>query len=60
VPIVAISDSELSPISRQADVSFNVKDAEVRQFRSLTGSMCIAQTLVISYAQRAEIKSKKG
>lgn len=56
VPIVSISDSELSPISRQADVSFNVKDAEVRQFRSLTGSMCIAQTLVISYAQRAESK----
>lgn len=60
VPIVAISDSELSPISRQADVSFNVKDAEVRQFRSLTGSMCIAQTLVISYAQRAESRNKKG
>lgn len=53
-PIVAISDSELSPISRQADVSFNVKDAEVRNFRSMTGSMCVAQTLVISYAQRLE------
>jgi len=53
-PIIAISDTELSPISRQADVSFNVKDAEVRNFRSLTGSMCIAQTLVISYAQRIE------
>ncbi len=54
--IVVISDSELSPIARQADVSFNVKDAEVRQFRSLTGSMCVAQTLVISYAQRVETK----
>jgi DNA-binding MurR/RpiR family transcriptional regulator len=53
-PIIAISDSELSPISRQADVSFNVKDAEVRNFRSLTGSMCIVQALVIGYAQRVE------
>lgn len=53
-PVIAISDTELSPISRQADVSFNVKDAEVRNFRSLTGSMCVAQTLVISYAQRLE------
>ncbi len=53
-PVVVISDSELSPVSRQADVSFNVQDAEVRQFRSLTGSMCVAQTLVISYAQLVE------
>jgi DNA-binding MurR/RpiR family transcriptional regulator len=53
-PIIAISDSELSPVSRLADVSFNVKDAEVRNFRSLTGSMCIVQALVISYAQRVE------
>lgn len=58
VPILAISDTELSPVSRQADVAFNVKDAEVRQFRSLTASMCVAQTLVISYLQRAETKSK--
>jgi DNA-binding MurR/RpiR family transcriptional regulator len=53
-PVIAISDTELSPVSRLADVSFNVKDAEVRNFRSLTGSMCIVQTLVISYAQRIE------
>jgi DNA-binding MurR/RpiR family transcriptional regulator len=52
--VVAISDSPLSPVSRQADVSFDVNDAEVRQFRSLTGSMCIAQTLVMSYAQRID------
>jgi hypothetical protein len=27
-----------------------VKDAEFRKFRSLTASLCLAQTLVISYA----------
>jgi len=48
--IVAISDTRLSPISREADVVFEIKDAEVRQFRSLTATLCLAQTLVISYA----------
>lgn len=52
--VIAISDSQLSPVSRDADISFDIKDAEVRQFRSLTGSMCVAQTLVIGYAHRIE------
>lgn len=52
--VVSISDSQLSPIAHGADVSFDIRDAEVRQFRSLTGSLCVAQTLVISYAQRIE------
>lgn len=52
--VIAISDSQLSPISREADISFDIKDAEVRQFRSLTGSLCLAQTLVIACAHRIE------
>jgi DNA-binding MurR/RpiR family transcriptional regulator len=48
--IIAISDSRLSPIARHADLCFEVKDAEFRKFRSLTASLCLAQTLVISYA----------
>ena len=52
--VVAISDSQLSPVAREADISFDVKDAEVRQFRSLTASLCLAQTLVIAYAHRIE------
>jgi DNA-binding MurR/RpiR family transcriptional regulator len=57
--IIAISDSQLSPVSRDADVSFDIKDAEVRQFRSLTGSLCLAQTLIISYAHRIERRKEK-
>lgn len=57
--VIAISDSQLSPVSRDADVSFDIKDAEVRQFRSLTGSLCLAQTLIISYAHRMEQKKGK-
>lgn len=52
VPMIIISDSHLSPIAKKADVCFEIKDAEVRQFRSLTASMCLAQTLVISYAYK--------
>jgi DNA-binding MurR/RpiR family transcriptional regulator len=52
VPMIGISDSRLSPIAKNADVCFEIKDAEVRQFRSLTASMCLAQTLVISYAYK--------
>lgn len=48
--IVAITDSQLSPISTRAKISFEVKEAEVRQFRSLTASLCLAQALVISHA----------
>ncbi len=51
-PLVVISDSRLSPIGKEADVCFEIKDAEVRQFRSLTASMCLAQSLVISYAYK--------
>lgn len=52
VPMIVISDSRLSPVAKNADVRFEIKDAEVRQFRSLTASMCLAQTLVISYAYK--------
>jgi len=48
--IIAITDSRLSPIAAPSDLVFEIKDAEVRQFRSLTASLCLAQTLVISYA----------
>lgn len=58
--VIAISDSQLSPVSRDADVSFEIKDAEVRQFRSLTGSLCLAQTLVVGYAHRVEGRATPG
>jgi Transcriptional regulators len=57
--IIAITDSRLSPIASAADLTFEIKDAEVRQFRSLTASLCLAQSLVISYALEMEGKGKK-
>ncbi len=56
--IIAITDSRLSPIASAADLCFEIKDAEVRQFRSLTASLCLAQTLVISYAFEMEGRAR--
>src|SRR5688500_1586734 len=57
--IIAIPDSRLSPIAASADLCFEIKDAEVRQFRSLTASLCLAQSLVISYALEMEGKGRQ-
>jgi DNA-binding MurR/RpiR family transcriptional regulator len=55
---IAITDSRLSPIASTADLTFEIKDAEVRQFRSLTASLCLAQSLVIGYALEMEGKPR--
>lgn len=59
VPLIAITDSQLSPLVQQATVCFVVKEAEVRSFRSLTSSLCIAQALSIGLAYRQEEKTSK-
>ena len=50
VPIIVITDSLLNDIAGQATVCFEVHDAEVYSFRSLTASMCLAQVLTTSLA----------
>jgi DNA-binding MurR/RpiR family transcriptional regulator len=51
-PIVAITDSILSPIGQTASVMIEVNDAELLGFRSLTAAFCIAQTLAMGLAFR--------
>lgn len=51
--VIVISDSMVSPISRFASVFFEIKDAEVQGFRSLTASLCLAQTLAVGLAMRS-------
>ena len=50
VPVIVITDSLLNTIASQATVCFEVHDAEVYSFRSLTASMCLAQALTTSLA----------
>jgi DNA-binding MurR/RpiR family transcriptional regulator len=49
VPIIAITDSPLSPIAAPAKVSFEIRSAsEDRPFRSLVAPMALAQVLVVA------------
>lgn len=62
--VLAISDSLVSPVAKPASLVLQVREAEIRKFRSLSASMCLAQALVISYAfaasQGAAGRAKAG
>jgi len=53
---LAITDTVLSPIARNADLVLQVNDAELLGFRSLTSAMCLAQTLAmgLAFAERRQ------
>ena len=54
VPLIVITDSPLSPLASVAKVSFVVKEADVHSFRSLSSSLCLAQSLAIGLAYRLD------
>jgi DNA-binding MurR/RpiR family transcriptional regulator len=61
--ILSISDSLVSPIAKHAELVLHVRESEVRTFRSLAASICLAQALVIGFAFEAgkeKGKAKKG
>ncbi|PZU06738.1 MurR/RpiR family transcriptional regulator [Sphingomonas sp.] len=49
-PLLAITDTLVSPIAKTATIALQVRESEVRGFRSLTASMCLAQALAINFA----------
>ncbi len=55
--IVLLTDALDAPSADKADVVFAVQDAEVRSFRSLNASLCLAQTLCIALGYRREADS---
>jgi DNA-binding MurR/RpiR family transcriptional regulator len=54
VPIVAISDSTLSPLAKYSRVLFPVPEHDYTFSRSLAAPMCLAQALVIAVAARLQ------
>ena len=52
--ILSISDSRVSPIAKPANIALQVHDSEVRNFRSLAASMCLAQAVAIGFAFETE------
>jgi DNA-binding MurR/RpiR family transcriptional regulator len=54
VPIVAISDSTLSPLAKSAAVLFAVPEHEYTFSRSLAAPMCLAQAICVALAARLQ------
>jgi DNA-binding MurR/RpiR family transcriptional regulator len=57
VPIVAISDSTLSPLAKAANVLLAVPEHEYTFSRSLAAPMCLAQALTVALAARLQKNS---
>lgn len=58
--ILSITDTEVSPIGRLATVVLQARDVEMRGFRTLAASMCIAQTLAVAFAFRLPQASEES
>jgi DNA-binding MurR/RpiR family transcriptional regulator len=53
--LIAITDSRMSPLARDAQTTLIVQDNSIFGFRSLTGTMGLAQSLFIALAYRLEL-----
>lgn len=47
---LALTDTLLSPVARDAELVLQVNDAELQGFRSLTSAICLAQSLTMGIA----------
>lgn len=54
VPIVAVSDSTLSPLAKSAQVLFAIPEHEYTFSRSLAAPMCLVQALMVALAARLQ------
>lgn len=52
VPVIAVTDSPLSPLAPHATVCFEIAERRDRPFRSLVAPMCLAESLVVSLGHR--------
>jgi DNA-binding MurR/RpiR family transcriptional regulator len=61
VPVIAITDSALSPLKRSASVCFELGLASDQVFRSLVAPLCLAQAIVVTTGHRlAEIAAERA
>lgn len=58
--VLTISDSPVSPVAKSATQVLQVREAEIRKFRTLAASVCLAQAIAISYAFEATRSEAKG
>jgi DNA-binding MurR/RpiR family transcriptional regulator len=57
VPVIAITDSTLSPFAKMAQILFAVPEHEYTFSRSLAAPMCLAQALCVALASRLQKNS---
>jgi DNA-binding MurR/RpiR family transcriptional regulator len=55
--LIAITDSQMSPLASMASATLVVHESSTFGFRSLTNTMCLAQSLFIALAYRTELPS---
>ena len=58
IPVIAISDGNLSPLAKCARVLFSVPEGEYAFSRSLAAPMCLAQALMVTLAARLQRDSE--
>lgn len=54
IPVIAISDGNLSPLAKCASVLFSIPEGEYAFSRSLAAPMCLAQALMVALAARLQ------
>jgi DNA-binding MurR/RpiR family transcriptional regulator len=54
IPVVLLTDSELSPLASEATAVLALKEADVHGIRSLSASLCVAQALSIGLTEIAD------
>ncbi len=60
VPVVAITDSPLSPLAPSAKVQLEIVEADYSGFRSLSATLCLAMALAVATAARRGDGKDKG
>lgn len=59
VPIVAITDSAMSPLAAEAEHCFHIVEADYAAFRALSASMTLALALPVAVAERRRAASAR-
>lgn len=54
VPVVAITDSALSPLAARATISLEARNESEQNMRSMVAAMCLAQALTMAVGERLE------
>lgn len=56
IPLIALTDSALSPLAENAQVWFELVEADYAGFRSLSASMAFAMALTVSVAEKRQFQ----